>query len=112
METRKLKVLLDYKAPESQNGDSPIRGTALTADYINHAVSSAHPQGLEGQQRRIYSRIQRKLDQAIDDGSEDIELEQAESDLLRKAFEACKVPAAIAKYFVVLEDAIEEATKR
>lgn len=110
METRKLKVLLDYKAPESKNGE--LRGVPLTADYINFAVGSAHPQGLEGQQRRIYGRIQRKLDDAIESSAEEIELENAESDFLRKAFESCKVPAAISKYFVVLEDAIEEATKR
>lgn len=112
MEARRLRVLLDYNAPESQNGDDAVRGAALTADYINHAVTNAHQQGLEGQQRRIYSRIQRKLDGAIENSDEDIELEQAECDFLRKAFEACKVPAVIAKYFVVLEDAIEEATKR
>lgn len=112
METRKLRVLLNYNVPESKNGDDVTRGTELTADYINHAVSNAHQQGLEGQQRRIYGRIQRKLDEAIETDAEEIALEQAESDFLRKAFEACKVPSVIAKYFVVLEDAIEEATKR
>lgn len=112
METGKLRVLLDYKIPETKNGDDVKRGTELTAEYINFAVGNAHQQGLEGQQRRIYGRVQRKMDQAIEDGSEEIELEKAECDLLRKAFESCKVPAAVAKYFVVLEDAIEEATRR
>lgn len=117
-EKRTLRVNLDYQLPPvapATNGNEPEKrteGVELTANYIEHAVTSSHQQGLEGQQRRIWSRIQRKLDTAVEEKSEQIELELAESDFLRKAFENCKVPVPIAKYFVILEDAIEEATKR
>lgn len=110
---RSLKIDIDYKLPpRKENEQDRTEGAELTANYIEAAVTSSHPQGLEGQQRRIWGRIQRKIDSGIENKSESIELEQAESDFLRKAFENCKVPVAIAKYFVVLEDLIEEVTKR
>lgn len=61
--------------------------------------------------RRIFARVQRKLDDAIESKSDEIELEKAEQDLLKKSFNECKVPAGIAKFFVVLEEEIERATK-
>lgn len=108
----KLTIALDYQRPPSNNGDTPISDAALTADYITYAVNNSHPQGLEGQMRRIFGRIQRKLDAAIDGGAEDIELEQAEKDFLRTSFRDCKVPAQIAKHFIVLEDELDRVTAK
>jgi hypothetical protein len=71
-----------------------------------------HAQGIEGQQRRVFARIQRKLDEAIENKTSEIELEEAEKDLLRKSFRDCKVPAQIAKLFVVLEDEVDRVCAR
>lgn len=109
---RKLRVKLDYKAQPTEDGtEEQVVGSKLTLHYITFAVTDAHKQGLEGQQRRIFGRIQRKLDEAVDKDIEEIELEKAEKDFLRKAFEACKCPAQQSKYFVVLENEIEAVCK-
>lgn len=108
----RLKVKLDYKLPPAKPGESQQGPIETTANYFDAAVSSAHPQGLEGQMRRIYGRIQRKIDAAADESLEFIELEKAEADFLRVAFEKCKIPASFSKYFTVLEDEVERATKR
>lgn len=82
-----------------------------TANYLEGAVASAHPQGLEGQQRRIWGRIQRALDRALDSDATEIEIEQAGLDFLKKAMKECKINPAMSKYFVVLEDEVERAAK-
>lgn len=106
-----LKINLDYKQLPPVAGEIQKSNVELTDLYILHAVNATHPQGLEGQMRRAFARIQRKLDDAIESGTNGIELEKAEQDLLRKSFSECKVPAGIAKYFVILEDEVERATK-
>lgn len=106
-----LKINLDYHIPTSKDGTPQLSNRELTADYIEAAVSSTHPQGLEGQMRRTYGWVQRKLDDAINAGKDEIELEKAEQDLLRKSFSECKIPSRFAKYFVILEEEIERATK-
>ncbi len=110
---RVLKIDIDYKLPPKKEGETDrTEGAQLTENYLESAVTSAHPQGLEGQQRRIWGRIQRKIDEAIEKETGEIVLEREEWSFLRKAFESCKAPAAIAKYFVILEDMIEEAEKK
>ncbi len=104
-----LRINLDYKQP--QNGEGGLSNIQLTENYILHAVNGTHPQGLEGQMRRTFARIQRKIDEAIEANQDEIELEKAEQDLLRKSFNECKVPAQIVKYFTVLEEEVERATK-
>jgi hypothetical protein len=106
-----LTINLDYQTPPAAEGDIRKTNSELTENYILHAVNDTHPKGLEGQLRRVFARLQRKLDEAIDSGTDTIELEKAEQDLLRKSFNECKVTPALAKYFVVLEDEIERATK-
>lgn len=106
-ERPRLKLALDYKMPATVT-QSP---SETTSNYIDGAVSSAHPQGVEGQMRRIYGRLQRKIDKAIEEGFNEVELEAAERDLLRKSFNDCKISAALSKYFVILEDEIERVCK-
>lgn len=106
----KLNINLDYKTPAS-NGQAQLSNRELTANYIDAAVGSSHSQGLEGQMRRIFGRVQRKIDEAIESGKDEIELEKAEQDFLRKSFSECKIPAQLVKYFVVLEEEVERATK-
>ena len=85
----------------------------LSINYIQFAVANAHSGGLGEQQRRIWGRIERKLDKLEDESSEInlLELEQAEVDFLKKSFELAKVPSKLSKYFVVLEEAFQETVK-
>lgn len=99
-----MKVNIDYQRPVTQ-GDLP--NSELTLDYINHAATQAYPNGLEGQVRRIYGRIQRKIDEAISAKEDEVDLETAEKDFLKKIFKEAKFPASLSKYVLLLEDEID-----
>lgn len=119
----KLRIDLEYNLPDDQkdelrcpNCQTVVRKEAstnpeLTAHYIEFAIKDTHPKGLEGQKRRQLARIQKALDDAIDNGRKDITLETAERNMLRKAVRDCKVPAEIVKYFMIFETEVERAFK-
>lgn len=106
-----LKLDLDYQFHAATNGEKRLSNREATVNYLEGAVISAHPQGLEGQQRRIWGRIQRALDRAVDSDANEIEIEQAGLDFLKKAFKECKINPSLSKYFVVLEDEVDRAAK-
>lgn len=116
-----MKIFLDY----NQNKKSKLTEGELTYDYLTHAVNVRFDKGLTGSKRRIWGRLQRKLDAALKvdslDKSEvprearaaqqdqEIEIEAAERDFLVDVFrDETKVlfPAELSKYVMVLEDEI------
>lgn len=99
-----MKLSLDYNRPKSEG---QVSDAELSVDYISYAVSQKYPQGLEGQLRRVWGRIQRKFDKAIEYKADEIELEEAEKDFIIKAFNECKYPANTAKYVDTLEIEID-----
>lgn len=105
-----MKVNIDYKRKDEVNNDpEAISQRELTADYINYACQLVYKDGLEGGKRRIFARICRKLDECIEQNGEEIELEEAEKDFLKKMFadDKFKPSPATAKFIVILEDEIE-----
>jgi len=96
-----LNLNLDYKRREED--EKKTSNVALSIDYITYAISSHYKEGVEGQLKRVIGRLQRKLDEA----EETLELEQAEIDIIKKAFEKVTVPTALVKYWVILEDEID-----
>lgn len=104
-----LKVNLDYKLPKENKEDN----RQITANYIQMVFNQKYKDGIKGQLYRTLGRIQRKLDEAIDDKKDFIELESSEMDLLKKAFNENEilVPPQLAKYFMILEDAVEALKK-
>lgn len=102
-----LKLKLDYSLP----ADNKITASQLTVDYLLNAVNSKHKDGLEGQLRRSFGRIQRKCDEALDKEYDVLELEDSEFDLISDCFEDAKYPAVLAKYINVLEEEVERAKK-
>lgn len=101
-----MNINIDYGRKEEDVIAVP--NAELTQDYIAYAVSTAHKEGLEGQQRRIWGRIQRKFDTAIITKAYDVELEQAELDFIRSSFKEAKFTPALAKYVVILEEALNK----
>lgn len=88
----------------------------LTLNYLRAAVAIVHSQGLNGQQRRIWGRIDRSLDSAEESKSTNIEVEKAGIDFLKSVFSsdedsgkrhALIFDSRFAKYFVILEDEID-----
>jgi hypothetical protein len=103
-----LKIDLDYgRKPEAI---AEVNNAELTADYIQFAVNKKH-EHLTGSQTRMFARIQRKLDAAIAESKDSVELEISEAEFIRDAFKDAKVPPALAKYFVVLMDEVDNLGK-
>lgn len=102
-----LKLKLDFKLPETEK----TTPETLVCDYIISAVNMKHRDGLEGQLRRIFGRVQRKCDEALDKKYDVLELEDSEFDLISDCFEEAKFPPVLAKYINVLEEEIERAKK-
>lgn len=102
-----MKLNLEYKLPKGTD----LSNEQLTVNYIETAISSANPQGLELQNRKIFSRIQRKLDEALESKKE-VEFEKAELDLLVDSFRVAKFPPAASKYVVLLEQEIEKEANK
>lgn len=83
-----------------------------TASYIIMAVSNKYQQGLDGQWRRLWGRIQRKLDEAIDKEKKHVEFERSELEFIKRGFgEDVKLPAVASKYLMLVEDELEKALK-
>lgn len=105
-----MKINLDYGRKLPLAADA-LSNRELTLDYINYAVTNAYPNGIEGKMRRVWGRIQRKFDTAIDFQAEDIELEETEKDFIKDSFKDSKFPSGIAKFVVVLEDEIAKLSE-
>ncbi len=105
MKTIKLK--LEYGIPEA----SKDKAETLTCDYMLSAINMKYKDGMEGQLRRIFGRLQRKCDEAVDKGYDILELEETEFELVKDCFEDSKFPPVLSKYVNILEDELERASK-
>jgi hypothetical protein len=105
----KLNLAVDYKlvGPDGKTGTPKDHGE-LSKGYIEYAVSAKYKDGLNGQLRRVYGRIQANIGTAIATEEYEIELDEKEVKFLKDAFsdEVTKFPASVAQYVVALEDAI------
>lgn len=99
-----MKIKLNYKRRDEEVEE--LSNVGLSSNYINFAINADYKDGVEGQLKRIIGRIQRKLDEAVEKDQDKIDFEQAEIDIITKAFEKVKVPPNLLKYWVVLEDEI------
>lgn len=103
----KFKVNLKYNSKDESTG-----AQQTTANFIIGAVHSKNEKGLDGDHRRIFGRIQDKLDDAIDNKLEYIDLERAEYDLIVRALKEARLPAIMSSNLVILEDELEDCLKR
>ena len=101
-----FKLVLPYTNTDEQKKE--ISDAGLTVDYINWAITSKHNNQLDGQSRRIFARMQNKMDEAVLGNKDSVEFENAEMDFLKAAFNwnELKFPVHSSRYVVVLEDYI------
>jgi hypothetical protein len=78
-----------------------------TLNIIIFMLSATYKEGIEGQTRRIYGRLQAKLEQALENKVETIELESAEVDMIRNVSKT-KTPVTWSKWVLVLEDELSK----
>lgn len=103
-----LKVNLDYGRKEVKPNE--LSNQELTAYYIGMAVNTAYRDGgLSGSETRSYARVQRKLDEAIDNKAEEIDMAEGDLEFIADAFQKAHCPPEIAKYYVVAEDEVKRA---
>jgi len=101
-----MNINIDYKRTDDATKDTA--NADLSINYITYAVEQKYKDGLSGSLRRLYGRIQRKLDDALESNSYDIDLEEAEKDFLKDAFRDAKFPSGTSKYVILLEDEINK----
>jgi len=109
-----MKINLNYKfvvKGEVNVQDLPSPQEA-TFNYIAMAVNQKYEKGLDGHTRRMWGRIQRKFDDAIDKKSKSIDLETADQDFIKKVVSECKYHPNLARYISVLEDEIDSWDKK
>lgn len=111
----KLKTNLDYKFKYSDEELKNLDATKndVTLNYLAVAINSKYKDGLEGQKRRIWGRIQKKFELIDETKVYEIEIEEAEKDFILDAFKDAKYPAnmsATVTYFE--EEFIEKMTEK
>lgn len=80
----------------------------LSVSYILGAINKHYKEGVSGSEGRAIGRIQRKLRACKDEGATTVELEAAETDLLRSIFKGATYDPQIAQYRMLLEDEINK----
>lgn len=105
-----MNININYDRKSSE--DKEVSNQELTYGYVTYATNTKYKDGLEGQKRRIWGRIQRKFDEAVDKDKSSLELETAEIDFIKDVFKDAKFPPQIAKFVVLLEDEVDALGKK
>lgn len=105
-----INLAVDYKivypegtAPE----DAELAKAQLSKNYIEYAVTAAYKAGLDSEQRKIYARAEKKIEEAIANKTYIAELNLVEHKIIADAFTSpdCKFAPGIAKYVTAFEEA-------
>jgi len=105
---KKIKLNVDYRVKKTDDPKEKVdtAKAELSKSYIEVAVTGAYPKGLNGQLRRVFGRIQSKINEAMDSKTFEIELTDLELNFLQGAFKSDNAlfTATLAEYVIVLED--------
>ena len=108
---RTLNINVDYKTKEVE-GQKRLSNSELTLNYINYAVDVKYKEGLNGQIRRMYGRIQRTLEEAVETGKSKVELEESEFEFIKDAIKDAKFPTGLARFVSALEDELDKVNEK
>lgn len=105
-----MKLSVEYLRSKPKDGAETESDSQTTSNIISYAIQKAYPDGLDGNGplRRMYGRLQRKLDTAVDDGENSIEVDQSEVDMISKAMTTAKFPTNWSSLVDQLEEALRE----
>lgn len=111
----KFQINLDYRVPKPKTDaekEAFKSNSELTENYLAYAARKKYPDGMpSGVKLRSFARVQRKIDDAIEEGKDYISLENAEFDVIKEIFkDELAFPADIARFIVVLLDEIDSMT--
>lgn len=80
-----MKINFNLGLSEKENPEKQSE-QEIIYNWVLYAVSKKHEKGLKGQLLRVFGRIQRKFENAIDEQLDSIEFEEVEKDLIKKSF--------------------------
>jgi hypothetical protein len=103
-----MKLNIDYRRTEAQIAATSNVG--LTCDYIEYAITKKYPT-LKGQMLRVFSRLQRKFEDAVEKNLESIELDATEIDMIKESFKDVEAESRLAKYMVILMEEVDKLGK-
>jgi len=106
---RILRINIDYKAKPDPAAAKQLTHQELTENYLNFGINAKYPDGIDGQLKRTVGRLQRKIEEAVENNKDTVELEESEFDLITNAVETAKYPTHLCRFVILLEDAIREA---
>lgn len=109
----KLKINIDYKRKDPVTEEEKkafLPDAELTLSYIQYGARKKYPDGIKGTELKVFSRIQNKVEDAIDEKNSSVEFEKAEVDFLKSIFykDDIAYPTDIAKYIVRLLDEMDK----
>lgn len=107
----KIKLNLSYPTnPEAKATQEEIdkARAEISKGYVEYALTAHLKDGANGPQRRIIGRIQRAIEEGIENKTYEMQVEEKELRLLQDAFldEKVKFTASLSQFVVMLEDEI------
>lgn len=82
----------------------------LTCNWLKAGIIAGYPNSLKSDQRRIWTNIGNKMDLAVKEKSDFLEVNDIEYLFLKIGFETGTTKAEFAKYITITEDALLSAT--
>lgn len=100
---------LNLDIPYVVRGETDLSMSEITRNFIETCVVAKYSAGLDGQLRRQFGRIQRKIDNCISDNSSVVQLDDSEFDFIYRCVFDAKLPAITACNVLLLEEAFDLA---
>ncbi len=100
-----IQVNIDFGIDRAKDKDAQS-DQSIFRNYLGYAINLGYKEGLQSDKRRIWDKIQDKLDVVVEKNEESITLNSYEYLFIKTAFEKAVVPATETKNFTKVEDAV------
>lgn len=106
-----MKINFNLGLSEKENPEKQSE-QEITYNWVLYAVAKKYEKGLKGQLLRVFGRLQRKFEEAIDNKADEIQLEEVEKDLIKKSFcDETEFPPYSSKIVTVIMQEVEKFNK-
>lgn len=94
------------------NNPTGLSNQEIIQNWVLYALNQKYGQALKGQTLRSVNRLMNKLQKAVDDNAEKVELEESEKDIIREVFgEEIGFPVGAAPVVVAIQNEIASWAK-
>lgn len=95
--------------PNAELPENVLIGDVML-DWLHKAVQLGNPSGLTPREHRQYDKVMTAVENAVEDGCDEIELEDADFEFLRECFRRARIPASNNKLALVFYDLFQIET--